>query len=58
MVLNELQRPDPDSDDPRDDPFPNEPTPEDAVLPLPDGGDGGERVERAGFGVETDQVGS
>lgn len=60
MVLNELQRPDPGSDDPRDDPFPNEPTPEDAVLPLPDAGDAGnagdagEGVERAGFGAEAD----
>lgn len=53
MVLNDLTPPDPDSDDPRDDPFPNEPTPEDAVLPLP-GEDGDERVERAGFGVEPD----
>lgn len=35
MVLNELERPDPASDDPRDDPFPNEPTPEEAEVPFP-----------------------
>lgn len=38
--------PDPASDDPRDDPFPNEPTPEEAELEI----SRDEGVERAGFG--------
>ncbi len=43
-----LRRPEPGSDDPRDEAFPNEPTPDQPVLPLP-GEDPGD-VERAGFG--------
>ena len=46
----ELVMPDPGSDDPRDDPFPNEPTPDVAVLPLSEDGDA--RVERSGFGAD------